>query len=187
MYRSYVQVVQSLRVKRQPCQGVRNTSLPGERLKRKRRLLRASRAHRLACQLSARRLACRAADTGSASPPPPLAAARRGSMKHRRSRPTDLSRGAVSFGAHGADLGLRSQPAHRAVGLCAAAPSRTLQPAVVNGRTERRPIEAASSRRRWALGDGPSGCMDRRGSAQVAAERRSGPQAPRVSARRQFS
>ena len=45
-----------------------------------------------------------AAGTGSASPPPPLAAARRGPMQHRRSRPTDLSRGAVGSGAHGVQI-----------------------------------------------------------------------------------
>ena len=51
-----------------------------------------------------------------------------------------------------ADLGLlRSKTAHGAAGLCVAAPAARSRP-VVNGRTERRKIEAASSRRRWTLG-----------------------------------
>ena len=52
-----------------------------------------------------------------------------------------------------ADLGLlRSKTAHgAAAGLCVAAPAARSRP-VVNGRTERRKIEAASSRRRWTLG-----------------------------------
>ena len=50
------------------------------------------------------------------------------------------------------DLGLlRSKTAHGAAGLCVAAPAARSRP-VVNGRTERRKIEAASSRRRWTLG-----------------------------------
>ena len=36
--------------------------------------------------------------------PPPLAAARRGPMQHRRSRSIDLSRGAVGSGAHGVQI-----------------------------------------------------------------------------------
>ena len=58
----------------------------------------------LAAQARPHRTIPQAAGTGSASPPPPLAAARRGPMQHRRSRSIDLSRGAVGSGAHGVQI-----------------------------------------------------------------------------------
>ena len=85
-----------------------------------------------------------------------LAAARRGPMKHRRSRPTDLSRGAVSSGAHGLQNWACRARSPRIVQLVSALLRRAARSSpVVNSRTERRPIEAARRRRRWALG--PSG------------------------------
>ena len=58
----------------------------------------------LAAQARPHRTIPQAAGTGSASPPPPLAAARKGPMQHRRSRSIDLSRGAVGSGAHGVQI-----------------------------------------------------------------------------------
>jgi len=55
---------------------------------------------------------------------------------------------------------------------------------VVNGRTERRPIEAVSSRRRWALG--PSGWIAA-GVPRLPLSGALGVEHPRVSARRRFS
>ena len=69
--------------------------LPGSQAARLRPLSPQARPHRTIPQ---------AAGTGSASPPPPLAAARRGPMQHRRSRSIDLSRGAVGSGAHGVQI-----------------------------------------------------------------------------------
>ena len=79
-----------------------------------------------------------------------------------------------------ADLGLpRSQPAHRAVGLCAAAPSRTLQP---GGQQSHRTKADRGSPSSASVGARPVR-LDRRGSARAAAERRFGRRAaPRVSA-----
>jgi len=74
-------------------------------------------------------------------------------MKHRRSRPTDLSRGAVSSGAHGLQIWACRARSPRIVQLVSALLRRAARSSpVVNGRTERRPIEAASRQRRWALG-----------------------------------
>ena len=70
-----------------------------------------------------------------------------------------------------ADLGLpRSQPAHRAVGLCAAAPSRTLQP---GGQRSHRTKADRGSQPSASVGTRPVR-PDRRGRARAAAERRSG-------------
>ena len=79
-----------------------------------------------------------------------------------------------------ADLGLpRSQPAHRAVGICAAAPSRMLQP---GGQQSHRTKADRGSPSSASVGARPVR-LDRRGSARAAAERRSGRRAaPRVSA-----
>ena len=115
-----------------------------------------------------------------------LAAARRGPMKHRRSRPTDLSRGAVSSGVLTA---CRSGPASLAARAscswslrCCAEP-HTLQP---GGQRSHRTKADRGSQQSASVGARPVR-LDRRGSAQVAAERRSGRRAPRVSARRRFS
>ena len=103
-------------------------------------------------------------------------------MKHRRSRPTDLSRGAVSSGAHGLQIWACRARSPRIVQLVSALLRRTARSSpVVNSRTERRPIEAARRRRRWALGpsgwiaagvpgrplSGALGVEERRGSATI--------------------
>ena len=70
-----------------------------------------------------------------------------------------------------ADLGLlRSQPAHGAAGLCAAAPSRTLQP---GGQRSHRTKADRGSQPLASVGARPIR-PDRRGRARAAAERRSG-------------
>ena len=201
--------------------------------------MRVGRAHRLACQLSARRLACRAeggkeapchfeadslrptaaadrparrsrplpglrapppattlaaspptpedpaeaADTGSASPPaPPLSQlhAERADEAPAFAADRSLPGRSQLRCSRPADLGLpRSQPAHRAVGLCAAAPSRTLQP---GGQQSHRTKADRGSPSSASAGARPVR-LDRRGSARAAAERRSGRRAaPRVSA-----
>ena len=128
-----------------------------------------------------------AADTGSASPqPPPL------SQLHAQ-RPDEAPACAADRSLSGrsqlrcsrpADLGLpRSQPAHRAVGLCAAAPSRTLQP---GGQQSHRTKADRGSPSSASVGARPVR-LDRRGSARAAAERRPGRRAARGSARRRFS
>ena len=77
-------------------------------------------------------------------------------MTHRRSRPIDLSRGAASSSAHGPQIWACSAHSPRMVQLVSALLRQAARSnPVVNGRTERRPIEAASRWRRWALG--PSG------------------------------
>ena len=95
-----------------------------------------------------------AADTGAASPPPPLrSCTRRGPMRHRPSRPIDLSRGAASSSAHGLQICACFARSPRMVQLVSALLRQAARSSpVVNGRTERRPIEAASRQRRWALG-----------------------------------
>ena len=65
---------------------------------------------------------------------------------------------------------LRSQPAHGAAGLCAAAPSRTLQP---GGQRSHRPKADRGSQPSASVGTRPVR-PDRRGRARAAAERRSG-------------
>ena len=70
-----------------------------------------------------------------------------------------------------ADLGLlRSQPAHGAAGLCAAAPSRTLQP---GGQRSHRTKADRGSQPSASVGTRPVR-PDRRGRARAAAERRAG-------------
>ena len=106
-------------------------------------------------------------------------------MKHRRARPTDLSRGAVSSGAHGLQIWACRARSPRIVQLVSALLRRAARSSpVVNSRTERRPIEAARRRRRWALG--PSGWIaagvpGRPLSGALGVEQRRG------SARRRFS
>ena len=65
---------------------------------------------------------------------------------------------------------LRSQPAHGAAGLCAAAPSRTLQP---GGQRSHRTKADRGSQPSASVGTRPVR-PDRRGRARAAAERRSG-------------
>ena len=77
---------------------------------------------------------------------------------------------------------LRSQPAHGAAGLCAAAPSRTLQP---GGQRSHRTKADRGSQPSASVGTRPVR-PDRRGRARAAAERRSGRRAAFVSARRRF-
>ena len=65
---------------------------------------------------------------------------------------------------------LRSQPAHGAAGLCAAAPSRTLQP---GGQRSHRTKADRGSQPSASVGTRPVR-LDRRGRARAAAERRAG-------------
>ena len=90
---------------------------------------------------------CRLASTASRS------CTRRGPMRHRPSRPIDLSRGAASSSAHGLQICACFARSPRMVQLVSALLRQAARSSpVVNGRTERRPIEAASRQRRWALG-----------------------------------
>ena len=90
---------------------------------------------------------CRLASTASRS------CTRRGPMKHRPSRPIDLSRGTASSSAHGLQICACFARSPRMVQLVSALLRQAARSSpVVNGRTERRPIEAASRQRRWALG-----------------------------------
>ena len=74
-------------------------------------------------------------------------------MKHRPSRPIDLSRGTASSSAHGLQICACFARSSRMVQLVSALLRQAARSSpVVNGRTERRPIEAASRQRRWALG-----------------------------------
>ena len=74
-------------------------------------------------------------------------------MRHRPSRPIDLSRGAASSSAHGLQICACFARSPRMVQLVSALLRQAARSSpVVNGRTERRPIEAASRQRRWALG-----------------------------------
>ena len=90
---------------------------------------------------------CRLASTASRS------CTRRGPMRHRPSRPIDLSRGAASSSAHDLQIWACFARSPRMVQLVSALLRQAARSSpVVNGRTERRPIEAASRQRRWALG-----------------------------------
>ena len=90
---------------------------------------------------------CRLASTASRS------CTRRGPMRHRSSRPIDLSRGAASSSAHDLQICACFARSPRMVQLVSALLRQAARSSpVVNGRTERRPIEAASRHRRWALG-----------------------------------
>ena len=74
-------------------------------------------------------------------------------MRHRPSRPIDLSRGAASSSAHDLQIWACFARSPRMVQLVSALLRQAARSSpVVNGRTERRPIEAASRQRRWALG-----------------------------------
>ena len=74
-------------------------------------------------------------------------------MRHRSSRPIDLSRGAASSSAHDLQICACFARSPRMVQLVSALLRQAARSSpVVNGRTERRPIEAASRQRRWALG-----------------------------------
>ena len=74
-------------------------------------------------------------------------------MRHRPSRPIDLSRGAASSSAHDLQICACFARSPRMVQLVSALLRQAARSSpVVNGRTERRPIEAASRQRRWALG-----------------------------------
>ena len=126
----------------------------------------------LAAQARPHRTIPQAAGTGSASPPPPLAAARRGPMQHRRSRSIDLSRGAVGSGAHGVQIWACFARRPRMVQLVSAllrrphAPDRWSTVAPNDGRS-RQPAVGVDGRSAH-----PAGSPQR--SARAAAERRSG-------------
>ena len=93
-----------------------------------------------------------AAGAGAASPPPPLAAARSGPLRHLRSRPIDPARGAVGSEAHGPPSRACFARSARVVPLVPTLLRRAVRSSpVVTGRTERRKIEGAGSRHRWAL------------------------------------
>ena len=93
-----------------------------------------------------------AAGAGAASPPPPLAAARSGPLRHLRSRPIDPARCAVGSEAHGPPSRACFARSARVVPLVPTLLRRAARSSpVVTGRTERRKIEGAGSRHRWAL------------------------------------